>query len=384
MYSLYAEQSDAMDECLQHIINFHSGKSRDQVLIFSANAGAGKTYTANVTSKVLSHFGYTGTAIAFTGKAVTQLSKSGIPAQTFHSLMYKPILDSDGECIGFDKKPRSEVLDAAGSYILLDESSMIPFSMYNDLLAIGLPVIAIGDEAQLPPIDREHPDFNVMEIDDVPRITLLTNRRTDPECVGITKLSNSLRDSNGVPRRSGNGLKMVRKSSVLNVQFFRENEFDGVIVGTNKTRKSVTSMIRNAKGIDSPLPTIGEPIMCLRNGFVDGRTIANGEVFTVEAVFDKGSASVFSVRSVDNPDKILNVKVLNEFWETEKMPRMSKEVAMKYQQFTFGYAATCWKWQGSSLNRVLFIDEDISFFGDQQKFRYTAVSRAAKSLVYAF
>lgn len=36
--------------------------------------------------------------------------------------------------------------------------------------------------------------------------------------------------------------------------------------------------------------------------------------------------------------------------------------------------------QGSSFDSVLFVDEDVSFFLDQQKFRYTAITRAAQEL----
>jgi ATP-dependent exoDNAse (exonuclease V) alpha subunit len=48
--------------------------------------------------------------------------------------------------------------------------------------------------------------------------------------------------------------------------------------------------------------------------------------------------------------------------------------------FTFGYGISCHKVQGSSIENVLFLDENVSFFLNQKKFRYTAVTRASKHI----
>lgn len=383
-FSLYKEQADVLSDCVFHIVNNRYARAKDQIMILGANAGTGKTYTANVLCQTMKAFGYTGVAIAFTGKAVTQLKKSGIPARTFHSLMYTPVIDeTTGDCIDFKRRTISEVLAEAGSFIVLDESSMIPKNMWEDLKTIGLPIIALGDYAQLPPIDQNNPEFNVMH-QDHPHIKLTVNRRTDPSLAGIVKLSNHFRENNTIPRISGNGLSFIYKRQ-LDVSYFRENDFDGILVGTNKMRKNITSKVRSAKDIDTSIPTIGENIMCLKNTMVDSgaTSLSNGELFRVEAVFEGDKSSKFIIRSIDDPTKTTTIQVINDYWTTEKMPIMRQEDRAKYQEFTFGYCFSVWKAQGSSLNRVLFVDEDVSFFADQQKFRYTAVSRAAKELVYA-
>lgn len=381
-YELYKEQADALSECVHFIMNNHVIK--EPVLIFGAKGGTGKSFTANILGKVLSSFGLSGVAIAFTGRAVSHLVKSGIPARTFHSLMYKPEFDKDGDLVGFQRRTQSEILAEAGSYVLLDESSMIPSSMWDDVKSIGLPIVALGDYAQLPPIDTVNRDFNVM-FEDHPRVSLETNRRTDPSFDGILKLCDHFRESPNVPRFvKGNGIKVVSKGETQNVNFIRDGGFDVIVCGMNKTRKKFNDLTRASRDFHGDLPNVGERIVCLKNTWLDnGSTyICNGELFDVLAIFEGVKESRFVVKSIDTGNQT-TVRVLNEFWITEKMPRMKSDEAMKYQEFTFGYSLTCHKVQGSSFDNVLFYDEDVSFFVDQQKFRYTGTSRAAKHLTYA-
>ena len=50
-------------------------------------------------------------------------------------------------------------------------------------------------------------------------------------------------------------------------------------------------------------------------------------------------------------------------------------------QFVNGYAATVFKCQGSEFDMPLYYDEDVSWFVDQRKFRYTGITRAKQKLV---
>ena len=50
-------------------------------------------------------------------------------------------------------------------------------------------------------------------------------------------------------------------------------------------------------------------------------------------------------------------------------------------QFAFGYVCTVHKYQGSEADRVVVFDEAFGDADEQRKWRYTAVTRAAKQLV---
>lgn len=93
---------------------------------------------------------------AFTGKASHVLAeKSGMKAQTVHSLFYKLIstskLDKKGKPILEWTKVYGQN-GLAGHVILLDENSMINLEMAADILHSGAKLITCGDPGQLYPV----------------------------------------------------------------------------------------------------------------------------------------------------------------------------------------------------------------------------------------
>jgi exodeoxyribonuclease-5 len=110
-------------------------------------AGTGKTtlarhFAAGVDGKVL--------FAAFTGKAAQVMRNKGCQgASTIHSLIYKPP-DTATEQPSFqlwDEAPASKA-----KLIVIDECSMVDAELGRDLMSFGVPVLVLGDPAQLPPI----------------------------------------------------------------------------------------------------------------------------------------------------------------------------------------------------------------------------------------
>src|SRR3954466_1889635 len=110
-------------------------------------AGTGKTTLAkhiaeNVDDKVL--------FAAFTGKAALVMRSKGChSASTIHSLIYRT-LESGAEIPSFelwDDAPASKA-----KLIFIDECSMVDAELGRDLMSFGVPVLLLGDPAQLPPI----------------------------------------------------------------------------------------------------------------------------------------------------------------------------------------------------------------------------------------
>ena len=52
-------------------------------------------------------------------------------------------------------------------------------------------------------------------------------------------------------------------------------------------------------------------------------------------------------------------------------------------KFDLGSCVSVWKSQGSEYKNLLFYDENVSYFVDRTKFRYTAVTRAKEKITIA-
>src|SRR6187549_1263116 len=110
-------------------------------------AGTGKTTLARhiadgVDGKVL--------FAAFTGKAAQVMRGKGCAgASTIHSLIYRTF--ESGE-----QQPSFELWDDApaskAKLIIIDECSMVDEELGRDLTSFGVPLLVLGDPAQLPPI----------------------------------------------------------------------------------------------------------------------------------------------------------------------------------------------------------------------------------------
>src|SRR2546421_668274 len=110
-------------------------------------AGTGKTTLARhiaeaVDGKVL--------YAAFTGKAALVMRSKGCErASTIHSLIYKT-RESGEEVPSFDLWDDAPASKAA--LIVIDECSMVDAELGRDLMSFGVPLLVLGDPAQLPPI----------------------------------------------------------------------------------------------------------------------------------------------------------------------------------------------------------------------------------------
>jgi exodeoxyribonuclease-5 len=373
---LQGEQLQVFVESVSHFTD----KVRGKYLILDAPGGTGKTYVMRKVVSYMSKFGRNLTVIAFTGRAASQLAKDGVTAQTCHSLLYKPRFDSNDNLIGWDEKTKDEILEVCRDGIVADEASMIPYKMHKALDALGVQILYAGDTEQLPPVEPDGTVFNAMC--NVPGhvITLRQNRRFGTD-TGIGYIANHLRTQDSIPRIKKPGLSYVRKSSVLTEQFHVETRFDVVLCGMNKTRKKINTLIRYARGYTTELPTEGETVVCLRNGILsNGVKINNGELFTVEGVLEGSKTSKYILRTEDGTN-IVTVEVLNTAWDSEQSPSVDGKTPL--QLFGFGYCLSVHKSQGSTFKSVLFVDEDVSFFLERKKFRYTGATRAAEHLCIA-
>ena len=381
---LYDEQMEVFTKIIDYFSDLNRGAD---VMVFNAPGGTGKTTIIREVVKNLSLLGVKGLVCAFTGRAAAQLRKGGLAASTFHSVMYAPILDKDGVVTGWHLRSIQEMKDAVGSYIICDEASMVNFETVQGMLALEIPILFVGHEAQLPPVEQneEYKDFNPMNSFDCETLSLTKNRRVTEGLEGLLKINAHFRESNGVPRfLRGGGIEFIRKCQV-DIDYLKENEFDIILCGKNATRRKMNEIVRRAKGYTTDVPQEGEQVVCLRNGVIEERKISNGDIFKVMGTIGGEKESTLMLQNTDTGERI-TAKVWNETWATEKYPDGKYPrhgQPQTHQIMAYGYSISVHKAQRSTFSSVLFYDEDVSFFLDQQRFRYTAVSRAADKLTYA-
>ena len=137
-------------------------------------------------------------------------------------------------------------------------------------------------------------------------------------------------------------------------------------------REKINGLVRRSRGLSSDYAEVGERIICLKNNHFT--ETMNGEIFSVKSYLDFKTYKKYKL------GKNIEVNIEEQNWYGVE-PDLGND--MNFGIFDFAYCITVHKSQGSEFNNVLFIDEDVSRFCDRKKFRYTAITRAAKNLTIA-
>lgn len=365
--------SPQQDKAISAVQAWLRDPNAPQVFRLFGYAGSGKTtlakhLAADVNGSVL--FG------AFTGKASLVLRKKGCTgASTIHSMIYKPEEDGVTGETTFTLNPHSGVATAA--LVVIDEVSMVGEDLARDLLSYGTKVLVLGDPAQLPPVKGEGYFINAK-----PDVMLTEIHRQAAENP-IIRMSMDIREGRGLAAGQY-GTSLVLPRSKVSKDALRDMVLatDQLLCGMNKTRQAFNARVRELKGLvgrDAPwAPAPGDRLVCLRNNKEKG--IFNGGLWdTMTTAYSGGPAKLLDIRvkSLDEDDKApLDVTVPGAFF-TGQDKDLDWKVKRKADEFTYGWALTCHKFQGSQVDDLLVFDESSVFREDASKWLYTAVTRAA-------
>lgn len=407
------------DKALVEVSRWLTSPGDKQLYRLFGYAGTGKTTLAKHLAS-----GVDGSVLfaAYTGKAASVLRANGAPAQTIHSLIYTPkersrermrelksereqiemmihedrmesgndpdfqpqqkhrdrLIQIDGEIKAEEKNAQrpdwslnldSPLRDA--KLLVVDECSMVDEDMAMDILSFKVPVLVLGDPAQLPPV-KGTGYFTDAEPD-----IMLTDIHRQAKDNPIINLATKV--------RSGHRLDFGQygESSVI-VKATPEQALaaDQVLVGLNRTRVSSNKRMRQLKGfIASEYPLAGEKIVCLRNDRETG--LLNGTLWmsTTDAA-DVGGYLTMRVRPDDDQDIEafpITAHPQHFFGDPEQIGYWERRSA---QEMTYGYALTTHKAQGSQWGNVLIIDESGAFRSSDtaRRWLYTAITRAQSTV----
>lgn len=330
--------------------------------------------------------------VAYMGKAAMQMARNGLPAQTIHSLIYdcrpEVMYDEHGYVVldsrGKPKRKLSFVLREKliknVKLIVVDEASMVNHDIGNDLLSFNIPIIALGDLNQLPPVFGNpfflnNPRYRLTQV--------MRQKEDDP----IVHLAHRVLNDKSLP------IGVYGKSSVIDksdLDLYQLTKSDVILTCTNNLRHNINMFFREEihKFPKPQFPYVGEKIICRRNDW--GKSLdkiiflTNGMSGTIDYV-DRESFNGKEIKIDFKPDFTKKVfKNLNiDYKQLFDVPGSdASPFAFNRQKFEFAYAITVHISQGSQYPNVTFLREtqmahDKEFF---KKLQYTAITRASESI----
>ena len=375
-------------------------KNKEKYTVIAGYAGAGKSTLVRFIIEELKTYGVKETDVCFacfTGKAAQVLLKKGNKnVITLHKLLYKSIPKESG---GFVRIPNPSI---PYKIVVVDEVSMAPKTLMDLLFKHNVYVICLGDPFQLPPVDKKE-DNHLL---DAPHIFLDEIMRQAQESE-IIQLSMAIRENRPIEAFQGKEVQILNKEE-LNTGML--TWADQILVATNATRVSINAQMRKLLNFGEQ-PQDGDKIICLRNYwdcFSDNEEpLVNGTIGILKDSFltkrylpsivkstdglshidlimgDFISDSGMYFHSLEMDKKMIDTGEFSLDWKTVyQLNRNPKTRGIPPLEFTYGYAITCHKAQGSEWDKVLVIEEKFPFDRiEHARWLYTAVTRSSEKLV---
>lgn len=379
-----------------------SGYTFPSFISIGGYAGTGKTFLVGELSHILKLNDVKKIAfVTFTGKASSVLKGRLIENNsiykndfigTIHSLIYRPkfhydVITHKQILVKWVRVPSLEEYDL----IIIDEASMVPKEIWEDLKTYDIPMIVIGDHGQLPPISED--SFNLMKN---PQFKLNKIHRQAKGSI-IIKLSAFVRKYGHIPQNtifSKNVFKLSwnypKCQEIWNKISFDENTI--VLCGFNKTRVYLNNKIREKSDFKFKEPYLGERIICLKNNH-DSK-IMNGQLGTLQWSMPYKKNLFRMTISFDTSGEFYEGLVHNKCFGKETYSQIYEEKVSNIKKFLkgsgfdsldyfdYGYVISVHKSQGSEWEKVVLFEQRSKHWDDEyyKKWLYTAITRAKERL----
>lgn len=334
----------------------------------------------------------------FTGKAAEVLRRKGNPnAMTLHKLLYDSSPLPNG---GFRRVPKT-ILDY--DVVVVDEISMAPKSMLEKLLKHHAYCIFMGDNFQLPQIDKseshdflEHPHVFLDEV---------MRQAAESEIIQLTMM---IREGKEIPVMKGKDAIVIPKNELVTGHLLWA---DQILCATNAKRYAINQQVRGLLGFSGDLPQDGEKVIIKRNYWdfssSKGNALVNGttgyikdpfenfrmvpsyilfnrdrKIPTIMGEFITEDNETYQTLTFDKTFFLTEQTYLD--WKTAYTISKNKKFGPNFIpiQGTFGYAITVHSAQGSQWDNVLVVEEDFPFDRrEHARWLYTACTRPSEKLV---
>lgn len=374
--------------------------SSDQVFQLGGAAGTGKSV---VLHSIVEEAGLKPSrvlALAYTGQAAIVMRTKGFhTATTIHSGLLRAeraLLKERGNVVmntqlnspyyytSFEPKaidPRNY------DVIIIDEGTLVPWSLRQTIESHGIKVLVAGDNNQLPPpCDKQAYLTNPEEI---VYLTQLMRQAEESSLIWI-----AMRVIQGLPIHAGfypskYGNVLVIEEAELSDQLILRSDI--ILANTNKTRDRMNKRVREEiLRRNYKLPLVGDRVICRQNNWREelyGISLANGLTGTVhnpvpESEFDGKTFSMdFLPDLLDVPFRSVKCDYKYFTGTLEERNRIKKDRFSVGNKFELAYAITTYLSQGSEFFQGIYIQD---FMGDQDFRRrsdYTAVTRFKRNAI---
>lgn len=372
-------------------------KKRQKYTVISGYAGTGKSTLVKFIISALPGVDPDTDVIftSFTGKATQVLQNKGNKhTLTLHKLLYESHPRPDGT---FFRRP---VAGIPFKVVVVDEISMAPKTLIDLLMKYDVYVICLGDPFQLPPVDKNE-DNHLL---DNPHIFLDEIMRQAAESE-IIQLTMKIRNGEPIDNFKGKEVQVLSRDELTTGML---TWADQVLVATNATRQSINNQMRELYN-KSGDPQDGDKVICCRNYWEDeslgGSALVNGTIGHLKNTYESFVRIPPFIDGKGQMVKIINADFLSETNELYPMVHMDKKLILEgtksldfkieYRlgksknmqhlipyEFTYGYAITTHRAQGSEWEKVLVIEEKFPFSKEEHaRWLYTACTRASEKLV---
>lgn len=438
--------SEEQEEAVLYAMDwFKHGRVSHPVFRLFGYAGTGKTTVLN---QLTERLGLRHEEIMYmspSGKAASVMTSKGCKASTVHRALYRFVRDNADQLNALmdERDSINEKLDGETEHrealnnrlaivehelaspssrpqpeftflgtaavrplirlLVVDECSMVANSMFNDLASLCLPIIFVGDPAQLPAIEKDRAPSKVLE----PIVPYAQLTEVHRQAGGSSILDFATRARNGdtyftpedredfvsIYDRRGWTIEQICNDPDINLHYF-----DQVLCWTNDTRRTVNWYMKQQAGVlgTFPVGNRSEKLISIGNTDLGDAFVSNGSMIEVEydderegEVYARGREGPIdhpvTLTMVDGRDVSANGlglwRLPFEEWDWEPTPQAYKERLAKRRciQAEWGWAITVNKAQGSEWEKVCVLDD---YRGrDRTKWLYTAITRASQQLL---
>jgi exodeoxyribonuclease V len=317
---------------------------------------------------------------------IEKAKDAGVPQQIMDELLDRkaeleaqlPELEANAKRLSFEFNPDGPW--AGLDLIVLDEVSMVNAKLAADIESYGVPILVLGDPAQLPPVEGggyytdTEPDH------------LLTDVQRQALDNPVLELATRIREST-----TGN-LGMTG-ADMTPASLAEAMAHDQVLCWTNKRRWAMIAAMRRKLGFPEGVPVVGDRIMCLTNNKDLG--VFNGEQFEVVAVLDTDGGPHLEVRT--EPGLIRQLRTFSDGFQGQELQVQAKNSGLgqkgSMMLATFAQCITVHKAQGSEWDSVYVVNETAGLISMEarrkgsregiavgRQWLYTAATRAKEKL----